>query len=128
VTNYRPVPDDPASLVNWIWTIHQDRSGALRLGTFGGALIDFDEQTKAFTLHAPDARDSHSRNGGGITTIHEDAKGTLWVGGFDGLYRYDPPSGRFNRYTEAQGLPSSTIRCIQEDRSGRLARTGGVPA
>jgi ligand-binding sensor domain-containing protein/signal transduction histidine kinase len=119
-TNYRPVPDDPTSLLNYIWTIYQDHSGALRLGTFGGALIDFDEDTKAFTLHAPDARDSHRLNGGGITTIHEDAKGTLWLGGFDGLYRHERPSGRFTRYTEVQGLPSSTIRCIQEDRSGKL--------
>ncbi len=119
-TNYRPVPDDPGSLLNWVWTIHQDRSGALRLGTFGGALIDFDEEAKTFTVHAPDARDPHRLNGGGITTIHEDGSGTLWLGGFDGLYRYDRQSGRFYRYTEAQGLPSSTIRCIQEDRSGRL--------
>ena len=119
-TNYRPVPDDPASLLNWIWTIYQDHSGTLRLGTFGGALIDFDEETKTFTRHAPDARDPHSLNGGGITTIHEDRSGTLWLGGFDGLYRYDRQSGRFTRYTEAHGLPSSTIRCIQEDRFGRL--------
>ena len=119
-TNYRPVPDDPASLLNWIWTIYQDHSGTLRLGTFGGALIDFDEETKTFTRHAPDARDPHSLNGGGITTIHEDGAGTLWLGGFDGLYRYDRQSGRFTRYTEGHGLPSSTIRCIQEDRSGRL--------
>jgi ligand-binding sensor domain-containing protein/signal transduction histidine kinase len=119
-TNYRPVPDDPASLLNWIWTIYADHSGTLRLGTFGGALIEFDEETKVFTLHAPDARDPHRLNGGGITTIHEDSKGTLWLGGFDGLYRYQRPSGRFTRYTEVQGLPSSTIRCIQEDRSGRL--------
>jgi signal transduction histidine kinase len=119
-TNYRPVPDDPASLLNHIWTIYQDHFGALRLGTFGGALIDFDEDTQAFTLHAPDARDPHSLNGGGITTIHEDGSGTLWLGGFDGLYRYERLSGRFTRYTEVQGLPSSTIRCIQEDRSGRL--------
>jgi ligand-binding sensor domain-containing protein/signal transduction histidine kinase len=118
--NYRPVPDDPTSLRNHVWTIYQDQSGALRLGTFGGALIDFDEETKAFTVHAPDARAPHSLNGGGITTLHEDGSGTLWLGGFDGLYRYDRQSGRFNRYTEINGLPSSTIRCIQEDRSGRL--------
>ena len=52
--------------------------------------------------------------------IHEDRTGTLWVGTFDGLYRYNRQSGAFTRYTESQGLPSSSIRCIQEDGVGRL--------
>ena len=119
-TNYRPVPDDPASLANTVWVIYQDRSGTLWLGTFGGALIRFDEKAKTFVSYSPDPRDPHRLNGGGITTIHEDRTGTLWVGAFDGLYRYNRQSGAFTRYTESQGLPSSTIRCILEDGAGRL--------
>ena len=119
-TNYRPVPDNPASLANWIWAIYQDRSGTLWLGTFGGALIRFDDKAKTFVTYTPDSRDPHRLNGGGITTIHEDRTGTLWVGAFDGLYRYNRQSGTFTRYTESQGLPSSTIRCILEDGVGRL--------
>ena len=118
--NYRPVPTDPASMANWIWTIYQDRSGTLWLGTFGGALIHFDEKAKAFVTYMPDSRYPHRLNGGGLTTIHEDRTGTLWVGGFDGLYQFNRQSGTFARYTEKQGLPSSTIRCIQEDGLGRL--------
>jgi ligand-binding sensor domain-containing protein/signal transduction histidine kinase len=119
-SNYQPVPSSPDSLRNWIWAINQDRSGTLWLGTFGGALIRFDENTKAFLTYEPDSRELHKLNGGGITSIHEDRRGTLWVGGFDGLYRYNRQSGAFTRYTESQGLPSSTIRCIQEDKIGRL--------
>ncbi|MBV8552792.1 MAG: hypothetical protein JOY54_15970 [Acidobacteriaceae bacterium] len=119
-TNYRPVPNNPASLVNWVWVIYQDRSGTLWLGTFGGALIRFDDKAKTFVKYMPDSRDLHRLNGGGITTIHEDRTGTLWVGGFDGLYRYKRQSGAFTRYTENQGLPSSTIRCIREDEVGKL--------
>jgi PAS domain S-box-containing protein len=119
-TNYRPVPTDPASLANWVWTIYQDHSGAMWLGTFGGALIRFDDKTKTFVTYAPDSRDPHKLNGGGLTSIHEDRTGTLWVGAFDGLYRFNRQSGTFDRYTEGQGLPSSTIRCIQEDGLGRL--------
>ena len=119
-TNYRPVPNNPASLANTVWIIYQDRSGTLWLGTWGGALIRFDDKTKTFVTYAPDSRDPHRLNGGGINTIHEDRTGTLWVGAFDGLYRYNRQSGTFTRYTESQGLPSSTIRCILEDRVGRL--------
>jgi signal transduction histidine kinase len=117
--NY-PVPDNPASVANTVWVIHQDRSGALWAGTWGGVLIRFDEQAKSFVSYAPDSRDPGKLNGGGINTILEDRTGTLWVGAFDGLYRYDRGSGAFARYTEAQGLPSSSIRCILEDRVGRL--------
>jgi ligand-binding sensor domain-containing protein len=42
------------------------------------------------------------------------------VGTFDGLYRYNRQNETFTRYTESQGLPSSTIRCILEDGVGRL--------
>ncbi len=119
-TNYRPVPDNPASLENTIWVIDQDRSGMLWLGTWGGSLIRFDEKANTFVDYPPDARDPRRLNGGGINTVHEDRSGTLWVGAFDGLYRYNRQSGAFSRYTESQGLPSSTIRCILEDGVGRL--------
>jgi ligand-binding sensor domain-containing protein/signal transduction histidine kinase len=119
-TNYRPVPDSPASLANWIWNIYHDHSGMLWLGTFGGALMRFDEKSERFVTYSPDSHDPHKLNGGGITTIHEDRTGTLWVGGFDGLYRYNRQNEAFTRYTESQGLPSSTIRCILEDGVGRL--------
>ena len=118
--NYRPVADNPASLDNTVWVIGQDRSQSLWLGTWGGSLIRFDEKTRRFVNDAPDPRDAHRLNGGGINTIHEDRSGTMWVGAMDGLYRYNRNGRTFIRYTDAQGLPSSTIRCILEDGAGTL--------
>ena len=52
-TNYRPVQNNPASLANSVWIIYQDRPGTLWLGTWGGALIRFDDKTEDFCdLHA----------------------------------------------------------------------------
>jgi ligand-binding sensor domain-containing protein/signal transduction histidine kinase len=119
-TNYQPDPNNPASLANWADVIYQDRSGTLWLGTFGGALIRFDDKGKGFESYTSDPHDPRKLNGGGINTIHEDQTGTLWVGTFDGLYRFNRQNGTFTRYTENQGLPSSTIRCIREDGIGRL--------
>jgi ligand-binding sensor domain-containing protein/signal transduction histidine kinase len=118
--NYQPVPDSPASLANTVWAIEEDRSGTLWLGTWGGALMRFDEKAKNLVTYAPDPRDPGKLHGGGINTVHEDRTGTLWVGAMDGLYRFNRQSGAFARYTENQGLPSSTIRCILEDGLGRL--------
>ena len=87
--NYRPVPNNPDNLANWVWVIYQDRAGTLWLGTFGGALTRFDDKAKTFVSYPPDSRDPRRLNGAGITTIHEDRTGTLWVAGFDGLYRYN---------------------------------------
>ena len=100
------------------------------LGTFGGALVRFDDKAKTFSIYMPDSHDPHKLDGSGITSLHEDRTGTLWVGAFDGLYRYNRENRTFARYTESEGLPSSTIRCIQEDRSGRLwlgASKGHIP-
>ncbi len=119
-TNYRPVPDHPASLENTVWVIDQDRSGTLWLGTWGGTLVRFDDKAKTFVNYTPDQYAPQRLNGGGVNTIHEDRTGTLWVGAMDGLYRYNRQSGAFARYTENEGLPSSTIRCILEDGAGRL--------
>jgi ligand-binding sensor domain-containing protein/signal transduction histidine kinase len=119
-TNYRTVPDHPASLGNTIWVIDQDRSGTLWLGTWGGTLFRSDDKAKTFVNYTPDPHDPQRLNGGGLNTIHEDRAGTLWVGAMDGLFRYNRQSRAFTRYTENQGLPSSTIRCILEDGAGRL--------
>jgi streptogramin lyase len=118
--NYQPDPNYPASLANWATVIYQDRSGTLWLGTFAGALTHFDDKRETFVSYAPDALDPHKLNGGGINAIHEDRTGILWLGTFDGLYRFNRQNGTFTRYTESQGLPSSTIRCIREDGVGRL--------
>ena len=119
-TNYRPVPDHPASLENTVWVIDQDRSGTLWLGTWGGTLVRFDDKANTFANYAPDPRGPDKLNGGGVNAIHEDRTGTMWVGAMDGLYRFNRQGGAFARYTENQGLPSSTIRCILEDGLGRL--------
>jgi signal transduction histidine kinase/ligand-binding sensor domain-containing protein len=118
--NYRPLPNNPTSFANTVWIIYQDRSGTLWLGTWGGSLARFDDQTKTLVNYGPDSRDPRRLNGGGINAILEDRTGTMWVGAFDGLYRFDRQSGTFARYTESQGLPSSTIRCILQDAVGRL--------
>jgi signal transduction histidine kinase/streptogramin lyase len=118
--NYRPVPANPGSLENTVWVIDRDHSGILWLGTWGGSLIRFDDKAKTFVNYTPDSHDPQKLNGGGINTLHEDRTGTLWVGAMDGLYRSNRQSGTFARYTETQGLPTSTIRCILEDRLGKL--------
>ena len=119
-TNYRPGPDESASLAYSVSAIHRDRSGTLWVGTWGGILSRFDEQTNTFVHYTPDRDDPRKLQGGSIGAIHEDSKGTLWLAAGLGLYRFDRKNEVFTRYTESDGLPNNDLMGILEDTAGRL--------
>jgi PAS domain S-box-containing protein len=119
-TNYRPDPLNPAWNGSSVSGIGRDSSGMLWLGTTGGGLIRIDNNMQIVSKYPPDSSDRQKLNGGGITAIHEQQNGTLWVGAWDGVYRYNRQIGTFTRYTENQGLRSSGIMGILEDKAGRL--------
>lgn len=50
----------------------------------------------------------------GVTTLFQDSYGDLWIGTTDGLSIYDGRS--FRNFTTANGLASSWVNCILEDR------------
>ena len=118
-SHYRPDPDHASSLENSVGAIYQDRSGTLWVGTWAGVLSRFDDSTKTFVKYSP-RRDPQSGNAGEIDTLYQDRAGTLWVGAADGLYRYNRHSETFTRYTETNGLPSSSIEGLLEDDHGKL--------
>jgi len=53
-----------------------------------------------------------------VTRLLQDRTGFLWVGTGDGLFRYD--GARFQRYGKAEGLPSASIRCLNQSPDGTL--------
>ena len=119
-TFYRPDPKNPTKYGNAALAFYQDRSGVLWLARGEGVLSRYDDKTHTFVNYTPDPRDPHKLKGGDIPAILEDRTGTLWLGAWDGLYRFDRQNETFTRYTESQGLPSSTIQGILEDKVGRL--------
>jgi ligand-binding sensor domain-containing protein len=60
-----------------------------------------------------------------VAAIHQDTKGYLWFGTWEGLSRFD--GYRFTNYDTRHGLGNSLINAIAEDRHGRLwvATNGG---
>jgi signal transduction histidine kinase/ligand-binding sensor domain-containing protein/AraC-like DNA-binding protein len=56
-----------------------------------------------------------------INCIREDSHGRIWVGVyFNGLEVYDPGTGKWINYTQADGLPNDNIVGILEDDGGNL--------
>jgi diguanylate cyclase (GGDEF)-like protein len=99
-----------------------DRRGLIWIGTQEG-LNRFDGYTVKVWQHHPDDPQSLSDNN--IVALHEDATGALWIGTLNGgLNRYDPQSGRFQRFPVDHGAPDSPsdrwVRVITSDAQGRL--------
>ena len=119
-TNYRPGRDDAARLAYSVSAIHRDRSGTLWFGTWGGILSRFDEKTNTFVNYTSQMGDPDRMQGGSIGAIHEDRTGALWLGLGTGLYRFDPKTEVFTRYSQQHGLPSDDVMGILEDDAGKL--------
>jgi PAS domain S-box-containing protein len=133
-THYQNDPEDPSSLShNQVVSIHQDRSGTLWVGTFGGGLNQLipkgaeiaGEQDAAFVRYQHDATDPHSLSHDVVVSIFEDREGLLWVGtAGGGIDKLDLRPKGFALYQNEPGDPNSLasndVRAIYEDRFGVL--------
>ena len=115
---YRHDHRDPHSLSSdMVVSLYEDRARRLWVGIIGGDLDSFDRNSEQFTPHPFNAGAGPGATSG---AIHEDRDGTLWVGERDGLYRLQPSSGSFTRFTMSDGLPDNSVSAILEDRRGDL--------
>jgi signal transduction histidine kinase/ligand-binding sensor domain-containing protein len=125
-TRYRHDPDNAHSLAaDFVYSICEDRSGVLWIGTYGGGLDRFDRETGTFFHYQHDPQDPHSLSDDRVPAIYEDQGGVLWVGTYgDGLNRFDRETETFVRYQldpdDPHSLSGNTVTAIQEDRSGTL--------
>ncbi len=91
-----------------ITCLHQDRSGNIWIGTYGGGLhvwrgdkqSPFEENFHVYTQKDGLPNDV-------IYGILEDAKKRLWLSTNNGLVLFDPAKEVFQTYTEADGLQSN---------------------
>ena len=120
---YRHDPDNPNSLSdNSVWAIHQDRTGALWVGTQVG-LNRFDPDSGAFTHYRE--RDGLPNNT--VLCIEEDSRGYLWIATNNGLAHFNTVLPTFRVFDESDGLQSREFNsgaCLRS-RNGELF-FGGV--
>ena len=99
-----------------ITCICQDKYGYIWIGTEYG-LNKFDGYR--FTPYLHSSNDSTSITDNEIASLYVDAKGTLWVGGAQGLASYDYDTNSFRRYR----FPDNNqprITSLVEDAQGKL--------
>lgn len=118
---YRHDPDNPSSLGDdRIWALYEDSHGALWVGTLDGISV-LRPGAEDFIRFHHDPENPSSLGSNSIFAFFEDPSGSMWVGTWGGgLDRYDHETGKFEHFTEEDGLPNDTIYGIQADDQGNL--------
>ena len=115
---YQHDPDDPTSLSdNSVWAIHQDRKGALWVGTQGG-LNRLDARSGAFTRY----REKEGLPNNAVLCIEEDQRGYLWIATNNGMAHFNTVLPSFRNFDERDGLQSNEFNsgaCLHS-RNGEL--------
>lgn len=105
-------PDFPRQYA-LVYSVLADRHDAIWIGLYGEALLRRQTGTVTrFDLGFGDRKVMTPQ------VLFEDRAGTLWIGCADSLMRYD--RDRFTRYTAHEGLTSTRVMALAEDRSGTL--------
>lgn len=106
--HYLATASEPENMnKNKITAMWQDKRGDYWLGTSGSGLKKFDPQNNTFTA----SYQSNPENPGTlsldyVTALAEDSNSILWVGTRNGLNRFDPSTGHFDRFLrQEEGLP-----------------------
>jgi PAS domain S-box-containing protein len=110
---------------NWITSIYEDKSGAIWVGTDGGGLNKFDQETEQFTHYIHDINNPSSLGANRVLSIYEDQSGGLWIGtNGGGLNQFNQETRQFTHYThdpdDSKSLSNDTVLSIYEDQSGGL--------
>ncbi|MBI4546647.1 MAG: hypothetical protein HY707_01600 [Ignavibacteriae bacterium] len=117
--HYRSFPSHRDSLHGLgVWSIYEDRSGDLWIGTWERdlALNRFHRKENRFSHYRHDPGDPTSISGDAVRAVYQDLDGFLWFGTWGaGLNKFDPVSGKFTRYYERDGLPNNYIKGILAD-------------
>jgi diguanylate cyclase (GGDEF)-like protein len=95
--------------------VHEDRTGTLWLGTFGGGVIrQVDDEFVPLELPEGATVDQTV-----VLAYHEDDHGAMWFGTTGGLLRVKR-DGQQRLFTETDGLHAAAVLCILEDDEDNL--------
>ncbi len=105
--------------------------GDLWIGTWGGGVSRLrlalpgilppdPARLSIMDTYVHDSANPNSLSDNNVWAILKASDGLLWFGTADGLDRYDPATGAYKIYNEADGLRNASIGCIAEDSRGVL--------
>ena len=122
--NYHPLDSTSLSYDN-VHSLLIDHQNVMWIGTHGGGLNRYNQETDNFTRFRHVEGDSRSLSHDEITVVYEDAQGTIWVGTtWGGLNRFDRETETFEAFYPQPGKIKTRgpnrINGIFEDATGTL--------
>ena len=107
-----------------VWSIYEDKSGRIWIGTHSGGLNEYKPDTGEFINHAHDRHDLKTISNQLVWTTFEDSKGRFWVGTANGLDLFDRESGIASHFkaddSDPNSLSNNSVLEIFEDKSGNV--------
>lgn len=105
--HYLTAPSDEpyAAYVDKVTTMFQDSRGQYWLGTADTGLKKFDPINNTVTSYRSIQESPNTLSSDYVTAIVEGSFQTLWVGTRNGLNRFNPTTGRFDRFLRAGTTP-----------------------
>jgi len=136
--HFQHAPENSFSLsVNDVFSIYEDTSEILWIGTQDGGLNLFDRKIETFQHFLHDPQNPSSLSDNSIRTIYEDRSEQLWIGTLSGglsrMSRDDRNTKTFRQYQHKPRTPNSlsnnSVWSVYEDRLGNFwvgTRKGGL--
>jgi len=108
-----------------VYSILEDASGELWIGTNGGGVARMDRTRSSFSAFVADAGNPTALPNGKVIATIVDSRGTLWTSVYsNGVHRYDATTKEWHHYRHSDKDPSSigdnTCNSFYEDSKGRF--------
>ncbi|MBN1242299.1 MAG: response regulator, partial [Spirochaetales bacterium] len=108
-----------------VYSILEDASGELWIGTNGGGIARIDRTRRSFSAWAANPSDPAALPDGKVLSIHVDSRRWLWVSIYgNGVHALAPGASAWRHYRHDPGDPASladdTCNLIYEDGGGRI--------
>ncbi|MFT5294584.1 MAG: diguanylate cyclase (GGDEF)-like protein [Colwellia sp.] len=99
--------------------IFKDREQNIWVGTGDGVNL-WEEKNQRFISFKSDKNKPNSLTGKTVQDIHQSSDGNIWIATQKGLNLYLPETKSFKHFGRQNGIPTSLIRAIEDDKNGHL--------
>ncbi|HTA65175.1 MAG TPA: two-component regulator propeller domain-containing protein, partial [Xanthomonadaceae bacterium] len=115
--------NDPDSISqNDIWSLLEDRSGLIWIGTLGGGLNQLNPSTNRFHTLRSIPFNKNSLSSGFVWGMGEDASHRIWMATLAGLESWQPQTGQFALYSPIPSgdVGANQLQAVHVYRAGRV--------
>lgn len=90
------------------------------IGNYSGGLFLYKESTQQISSPYETDHPAFKQKNRQYHCLYTDSRGLVWFGTQDGLYVFNPKTGRLRSFYTHDGLVNNAIRSVTEDKTGRI--------